>query len=113
MPPSCEEFGAYLRRMYGQLQVGEEARRIAYDVLHPRVPPGLGLGAPALRVLTAGLLPPPLRASFGLEWGGRERLLFAALTRAVRTTLPALPASTRFWPHYRSAEQRVAQAGDA
>src|SRR5690606_12028887 len=56
----AEYFGGY------PLAVGDDARAIAHDLLHPR-PLWMRPLTPLLRVITAGLLPPQLRHTYGLE----------------------------------------------
>ena len=94
-PADLDAFRAYVRHMVATLVVGEQARRAAEAVLHPSVPwvaePLFALA----RQLTVGLLPPPLRAGYGLSWdSGREAALLAA-GLAVRQVLPRVPAPLR------------------
>jgi uncharacterized protein (DUF2236 family) len=69
-PPDLASFRTYVRETITALvpQVGDEQRRLAHAVLHPRVPviadPVVALG----RQLTVGLLPDPIRRAFGLGW---------------------------------------------
>ena len=94
-PADLDAFRAYVRHMVATLVVGDQARRAAEAVLHPSVPwvaePLFALA----RQLTVGLLPPPLRAGYGLSWdSGREAALLAA-GLAVRQVLPRVPAPLR------------------
>jgi len=94
-PADLDAFRAYVRHMVATLVVGEQARRAAEAVLHPSVPwvaePLFALA----RQLTVGLLPPPLRAGYGLSWdSGREAALLAG-GLAVRQVLPRVPAPLR------------------
>ena len=116
LPGSYAEFTDYMRWMDDAvLTVGPQARRLAVEILSasvPGVPRPLLHGAGSLAgVLTAGLLPPRLRAGYGLRWDRWERLAFRAARRATRTALPALPPHVRYWPHYVSAHRRVGRSG--
>lgn len=97
-PPDLAAFRAYVRRQVGTLTVGDDARRLARAVLHPRVPLGSVVGEPLsimVRNLTAGLLPPPLRQGYGLSWDPARQAAFAAACFAVRQMLPLVPGSIR------------------
>lgn len=59
--------------------------------------------------LTAGLLPPALRAPFGLGWRARERLLFRAVIVALRLLRRAVPERWALVPQARRFEDRVAR----
>jgi uncharacterized protein (DUF2236 family) len=61
--------------------VGREAREIAASVLRP--PRKLGDGG-MLRLLTAALLPEPLREAFELPWDEARAQRFATLRESVR-----------------------------
>jgi len=94
-PADLDAFRAYVRHMVATLVVGDQARRAAEAVLHPSVPWVAGPLFALARQLTVGLLPPPLRAGYGLSWdSGREAALLAA-GLAVRQVLPRVPAPLR------------------
>ena len=97
-PVDLRAFRAYVRRQVGSLVVGDDARRLAASVLHPRVPLGSVVGEPlslVVRNLTAGLLPPPLRSGYGLSWDPARQAAFAAGCFTVRQMLPRVPGSIR------------------
>ena len=101
-PPDLAAFRAYVRHQVGTLEVTDEARTLARSVLHPRVPlpapAAAAVGAPlslAVRNLTAGLLPEPLRRAYGLSWDPARRAAFASACLAARRTLPFVPRSIR------------------
>ena len=114
-PGTYGDFTDYMASMDSAvLTVGPRARRLAVEILSASVrglPRPLLHGASSLAgVLTAGLLPPRLRASYGLRWDWRERQAFRAACLASRTALPALPPPVRYWPHYLSAHRRVGRS---
>ena len=81
------------------LTVGDDARAVARDLLHPRRPRWLGFVMPPVRVMTAGLLSPDLREAYGLE---HDPARFERLARRLRAIYPRLPHRLRTWParHY-------------
>jgi uncharacterized protein (DUF2236 family) len=111
LPGSYPDFDAYVHRMLRgpELAVQEPARELAAAVLDGWL---RGLPHPpacVVKLLTAGLLPERVRQGFGLPWGPRERQHYAALRRVLHATVPCLPPTLRFWPHYHVS--RRARAG--
>ena len=99
-PSDLTAFRAYVRGMVGSLEVGQEARRLAQEVLHPPVPIVVAPLASLTRQLTVGLLPRPLRAGYGFTWdAGREAALTAA-PLAARALLPLVPGRLRRMPAF-------------
>jgi uncharacterized protein (DUF2236 family) len=100
-PPDLRAFAAYVHDTLDAAlpEVGEQQRRLARAVLHPRVPtladPLVVLG----RQLTVGLLPDPVRRAFGFGWDlpreaalratGLGTRLAAAQLRLARRAVPA------------------------
>jgi uncharacterized protein (DUF2236 family) len=100
-PPDVGAFAAYMHDTIEAVvpDVGEQQRRLARAVLHPRVPtladPLVVLG----RQLTVGLLPDPVRQAFGFGWDlpreaalratGLGTRLAAAQLRLARRAVPA------------------------
>jgi uncharacterized protein (DUF2236 family) len=73
----------------GALHVTDEARAIARAVLDA---PG-GPWGETVRLLSAGLLPEPLRNAYGLPWDGARERELEALQERVRASRRAGPAS--------------------
>jgi uncharacterized protein (DUF2236 family) len=109
LPATYTSFVEYLRSMERSevLTVGDQARSLAALVLDPPLPSALRLSRPALRALTAAILPDRLRLQFGLGWGFPERALAEAAGRAIRGTIRFWPHRVRYWEHYRMACHRV------
>jgi uncharacterized protein (DUF2236 family) len=114
LPDTYPRFVRYVQAMHeGPLaEITPTARRLARAVLQPDLPllsllPFLpvGLGA-ALELVTAGLLPPPIRARYALPWNSRKERAHRALGHAVRAALPWLPDVVRVMPQ---ARQRTAE----
>lgn len=121
MPATYEDFRAYYARMLGDLRISEASRAIAHQVLHPRLPGGPlnEPGLAAVRLITAGLMPEPIRRQYGWRWDAARRARFALLMRTLRLVYPRLPLTVRTLPrdHYlkdlrerRNRRARVAPA---
>jgi uncharacterized protein (DUF2236 family) len=100
LPATYADFRDYYATMLAELRVTDEARAIADQVLHPKLPMGR-LNEPALaalRLLTAGLMPEPIRVQYGWSWdpacARRYRLLMSSLT----AVYPRLPLRVRTLP---------------
>lgn len=106
IPARWDDFLAYNQRMWGWLRATTPAREIAGFILDPPLPlpkPLMGTYA----ILTAGLLPEPVRAQFGLPFGRKERLVYGAALRAARLGYRALPRELRRVPAYQQALARL------
>jgi uncharacterized protein (DUF2236 family) len=98
LPADMAGFRAYMAEMIGSLRVSAEAREIAGELF--RGPLALRPAMWAVRELTAGLLPPPLRTQFGLRWGPRRDLLLRGTAAVSRTVVPRLPRRLRGPPGF-------------
>jgi uncharacterized protein (DUF2236 family) len=109
MPANHAAFGRYWASMLaGGLRRTEITREVADAVLQPDLPRVAWPATEAIRLVTVGTLPEPLRDELGLDWGpGRERLL-AASGLAIRRLMPALPALFRRFPQARAGLLRAA-----
>lgn len=83
LPADWPDFRAFFDRTVAsdELVVDERARDIAAGVLDP--PLGTA-NAKLLRILTAALLPEPLRVAYRLDWGPEKQRRFEALVESVR-----------------------------
>jgi len=104
LPQSYPAFAGYVDEMIaGQvLQPTPTARRLADAVLKPSL---ALLPLRAASVVTLGLLPPAVRARFGLHWDWTRERAFAVARSAVRAVLPVLPDVLRTMPQARRAER--------
>ncbi len=108
LPPDWPSFVAYNRRMWESedVVVGDAAREIASFLLTP--PDRLLTPVTAwAKIVTAGLLPPRIRAGFGLRFGSAERRVFDATIRALRATHRSWPYRVRYVPAYIEARRRL------
>jgi uncharacterized protein (DUF2236 family) len=98
LPADLTAFRAYFDAELAALRVGDDALKVANDLMRYS-PPTLPLIAP-LRLLTAGTLPPSLRAQYGLAWGKKREMLLRSLQAASRATLTRLPLALRRTPWF-------------
>lgn len=100
LPATYREFREYYADMVQSLKITDASRAIAVQVLNPKLPGG-PLNAPglmAIRLLTAGLMPAPIREQYGWKWSaGRERR-FRLLVGALAVVYPRLPLRVRTLP---------------
>jgi uncharacterized protein (DUF2236 family) len=100
-PATYLDFRRYFDQTVAKMDVSDVGRDLGGFILAPALPLGLHLPLHPLlrfnRTLTVGLLPPELRARFGLAWSAaddaaferharRLRRLFARTPRALRTS---------------------------
>lgn len=128
LPPDLDAFGSYLAEMLapgGPIEVGPVARALAQAITHPPLGPAaiaagpvVGLLAPMLDAIPSrayswlfwpsiGLLPPRVRAGYGLAWGMRQQLVSTWLVSTWNAWRPALPPSFRQMPQAIAADRRV------
>jgi uncharacterized protein (DUF2236 family) len=113
LPRNMTELQVYMSGMLesGQVTVGQTARYLTREVLHPPFP---WLVEPLLwffRFLTTGMLPPSVRAGYGLPWSERQEKALGVAGKLVRATLPAAPSGLRYWKSYRRALRQRMRAG--
>lgn len=104
-PATRADFDAWWTTRLSALDVSDDARRLARDLLNPRppgAPPWLRLAMPLARLVTAGLLDERLRSEFDLRWSPGRQRLFDAVFRVTRVVWPLLPAPVRHLPATRS-----------
>jgi uncharacterized protein (DUF2236 family) len=106
LPSSLNEFNGYMERMLtgGQVAVGPTARALAQEILYPRSWM-LWPASPLFRLITAGLLPEPLRKAYGLGWNKQKEKRFSLTARLFRRLLPFVPGLLRIVPNARAAEK--------
>jgi uncharacterized protein (DUF2236 family) len=107
IPDSWNAFQRYNERMWQRLEVTRPAREMGQFLLHDEALRTKTL-ARWYRLMTAGLLPEPLRAPFGLRFGDRQRLAFETSVRGLRAVYRAVPSRLRWLPAYADARRRLA-----
>ena len=98
MPESLEAMQAYVARMCEALAVTDEAREIAKALFESNLVTWPLMRS--IRALTAGLLPEPLQAQFGLDWGRKRQMALDGASRASRIVVPRLPRRLRAPPWF-------------
>ena len=106
-PRTIGDLERYERDMLATAAVPDiTSRGVARTVLHPFAVVPDALYWPT-DVITAGLLPPALRAAFELRWGTAERLFFRFVIGALRIWRALAPKWLAFVPHARLYDERV------
>ena len=101
IPSSLSEFRDYFAEQLasGTLTVTPPARDVADVIVEAALPAPMRALVPAHRLATAGLLPPRLRAEYGLRWTALHELALPVAARSVRlATGPVLFAASRIAP---------------
>ena len=102
-PADRDAFDEYWRAEVAGLHVTDEARQVAHDLFHPVVAPlWLRAALPLASLVTAVLLPPDVRAAFGLPWNAARARRADAAFRLLRVASALAPRRLREWParHY-------------
>jgi uncharacterized protein (DUF2236 family) len=111
-PATYADFNEYVDTMIesDRIAVTDTLREVVDATLRPPLPPPARPLVEALNLVTVGLLPARLRQELGLGWGPRREAALGAASRALRRTLPLLPARVRELPPARRAKRRAAAA---
>jgi uncharacterized protein (DUF2236 family) len=107
IPADLDAFDAYVRATVDSLAVGADARTLSRAVLRPPLRRALVPASWTTGVVTAWLLPEPLRRQYGLAWNAHRAAAARAIGAATRAALRALPPAVRYWPHARVAAERT------
>lgn len=98
-PTTLRDFKSYLHDMLESgLRIDDRALGLAKLVLRP---PTRLLPGPAMipmKVITAGLLPPVLRESYGLAWGAGQQRAYRFAVRTLPRVVAMTPPVFRVWP---------------
>lgn len=95
----------------GPIQVGDTARRLAPLIVRPPLPLAPAAMVDLLALPGLALLPPRLRAAFGIPWSGRRAALARLLDVAIRSWVRLMPPVLRSLPQANAAFRRAARAG--
>lgn len=97
-PADLDGFRSYMDTRISRLEVADEAREIARHVLYPGAPWTPRFVFAPLRMVTAGLLPDPLREAYGLPLSPAARKWLLRFQRLTRWIIPRLPDWLRTFP---------------
>jgi uncharacterized protein (DUF2236 family) len=99
-PATLRDFDVYMEAMVesGAVRVDQRAKDLARLVLRPRVRLLPGPAMIPFEVVTAGLLPPGLRAQYGLTWGAGQQRAYRLAVRTVPRLIALTPPVLRTWP---------------
>jgi uncharacterized protein (DUF2236 family) len=101
LPRTLSEFREYFAAQISgsEITVTEPAVAIARVILRAPLPAPMRVLAPAHRLATPALLPPRIRAEYGLRWSPAHQLLLPAAGYTVRcTSWPVMFAAKRVLP---------------
>jgi uncharacterized protein (DUF2236 family) len=101
LPRSLADFRDYFAGQIAgdTITVTPPASEVAPVILDAPLPAPMRVLIPAHRLATAGLLPPRLRAEYGLRWSSLHKLVLPLAARSARlTTTPVLIAASRLTP---------------
>ena len=111
-PADRAAFQAYWDQMVDRLEVSDEARRVAHDLLSAEHAPLLLKAAmPLNRYLTAAWMPERLRAEFGLHWDAGAQRRYDVMKRVGAPLYRLLPVPLRQAPksyYLRDMRKRLA-----
>lgn len=108
LPGNLGEFDRYVRKRVARLEVTDDARRLARDILRPPLPLPLRPVGAAFGLVTASLLPDRLREGYGLPRIPPVDLGLTAAAAVSRRILPLVPRVLRTWPGVTAARRRAA-----
>jgi uncharacterized protein (DUF2236 family) len=114
MPRTYRDFREYYADMLNSIEISDASRAVAVQVLHPKLPGG-PLNAPGLmiiRLLTAGLMPEPIRVQYGWKWSRAREFRFRLLLAVLAAVYPRLPVRVRTLPrevYLRSTRKMLAK----
>jgi uncharacterized protein (DUF2236 family) len=100
-PDTYLDFEAYLEQMMspaGPARVDGRARELAAQIMRPKLRLVPGPVMVPLNVITTGLLPPDLRAQYGLPWGSRQQRAYKLAVTALPKVIAITPPLIRVWP---------------
>jgi uncharacterized protein (DUF2236 family) len=98
-PADREGFDAYWRNMIDTLEVSDDARRVAQELLSAEHAPLLLKAAmPLNRFLTAAWLPERIRGQYGIVWDDGQQRRYDLLMKLTRPAYRLLPVPLREAP---------------
>lgn len=113
-PEDHAAFRAYWDEQVATITVTDAGRRLAADVIEPRLPLHLHVPlAPALwvqRLVAVGTLPVPIREQYGYGWDEHQQRRLDRVDAVARTANRLLPKAVRVAPTHLNGRLLLAQA---
>lgn len=98
-PPSRKAFWEYWDAKVETLEITDNAKNVAKDLLYnKKLPLYIRAGIPLVRITTAEMLPPRVREGFGLKSTKVRRGVFRMSLGFTKVTYPGLPKVIRTYP---------------
>ncbi|CAI7629851.1 unnamed protein product [Penicillium pancosmium] len=98
-PPNQKEFWKYWDNQIATMDVTDNARSVAKDLLRNKEAPlQIRLLLPLVRLTTAQMLPDRLRQAYGLRTSKIRRMTYRFIMGLSRATYPCLPRTIRTYP---------------
>ncbi|RJE20819.1 hypothetical protein PHISCL_06838 [Aspergillus sclerotialis] len=98
-PPSRKAFWEYWDSKIETLEITDHARSVAKDLLfNKKLPLYIRATMPLVRLSTIEMLPPRIRAGYGLKSTKTRRRMFGFSLSLTKATYPALPKVLRTYP---------------
>ena len=98
IPPDLDSFRAYMGQRLASLEISDPARQLLNYVLRPRFRFVPSFMFTPLRPVAADLLPPRLRAAYGLSFTDRQRRFVSWGQVVSKAVVPKLPQWVRTFP---------------
>ncbi|WP_394551830.1 oxygenase MpaB family protein [Agromyces sp. MMS24-JH15] len=110
-PETRAEFDGWWADRVAGLRVGHEARSLARDLLvDADLPAPLRLALPPVRLMTAGLLPAPVREAYGFAWTPRVERVADGWFAAVACGRVVVPDRVRRIPLHQALRRVAARS---
>ncbi|KAJ6000852.1 hypothetical protein N7481_001261 [Penicillium waksmanii] len=98
-PPSQKEFWKYWNNQIATMDVTDNAKSVAKNILRNKEAPlQIRLILPLVRLTTAQMLPDRLRQAYGLKTGKIRRATYRFVMGFTKATYPCLPKTIRTYP---------------
>jgi uncharacterized protein (DUF2236 family) len=99
-PETHRDLATYMSSMItsGAVAVDARAAGLGSLVLRPKLRLLPGPAMIPFEIITAGLLPAPLRNQYGLAWGAPQRRLYRLMVIALPRMVAVTPPVLRVWP---------------
>lgn len=109
--PALRAYWAAMLAVDGPIRVSPTARRLAATIVRPPLPFIPGAVIDALATPGLALLPPHIRAAYGIPWGPGRAAFARLIDSLMRAWVGLVPAAWRAMPQARAAERRARRVG--